>query len=420
MKKALTNNLGLKLLSLAVSILMWMIVINNENPVSTRTYTNIPVTVTNAEIVTNRGNTYIVSEETKTVSVTVTAKLSVLREINASNIKAEADMANLDVYSGTLIPIDVTVPGYTGVTAEATPRNIEVQIEMESTKTFPITPKSTGTPRDGYEVGELTVDPKEIEISGPESIVDSIAQVVAEVKVTGISKDEVIMADVIFYDADNKTVDTTLLKHNLGDDGVSVKVSVYQSKSVPIQFDTSKIEVASGYVFEGITIEPENIEIVGPIEEIKILSAIEIPAEALALTDLTKTEQRTIDISPYLPEWASQNVESAETPVIVKIHVTREGTKTIEFATGAISLVNVPKGYKVDYGNISSVEIIVKGTEADLEKLELAQGSVSINLIDIDEEGSYKVPLQVVLADGLELDEEIEIKINVTKLEESE
>lgn len=304
MKKLLTNNVGYKLLSFAVAILLWIIVVNNENPMITRSFSNIPVVVTNEEIVTNKGNTYQILEDM--VSVTITAQRSVMSELNASKIKAIADMTNLDPYSGTLIPIDVSVPGYQVSSAEANPRNIQVKIEMESTKTFPIVAKSNGTPRDGYVVGELSVEPKEIEISGPESLVDSIAQVVAEVNVAGISGDETKITDVVFYNENNAVINTTLLRNNLGEEGVEVNVAVYQTRTVPLEFDTSAISVAEGYIFEGITVEPEVVEVIGPVTELNTLESVQIPAEALHFSKLKKSEQITIDVKSYLPEWAIQ------------------------------------------------------------------------------------------------------------------
>lgn len=414
MKKALANNLGLKLLALAVSILLWMIVVNTENPVSSTTFTNIPVTVTNAKIITNRGNTYSIVDS-NTISVTVTAKQSVLRQISASDIKAVADMKNLDTLTRALIPIEVSVPGFTGVTAVAKPVNLMVQIEMESVKSFPITPVSDGTLRDGYEVGELVSNPKQIEIRGPESVVDSISKVVASVNVSGLSKDEELPAELYLYDVSGKEIDVTLVETNLGDAGLSVKVKVYQKKSVPVEFDTSGISAASGYVLEGISVEPTEVEVIGPLDDLKTLEKIEIPEEVLATSGLTKTVEQAIDISEYLPEWSKQNAENTEVIVLVKIYVTREGTKTIEFPTGMISLLNVPKGYKVDFGNTNKVDITVKGTSDVLEKFELEQGAVSINLSGIKEAGTYELPLQIVLDSGITLDQQVIISFNLVE-----
>lgn len=418
MKKALTKNLGLKIISFAVSVLIWMVVIANENPVITRTYSNIPVTIAKSEIITNEGNTFRVLNGTNVISVSVTAKTSIISKITSNDIKAVADMSNLDVYSRMLVPIDVSVPGYAVSKVEANPTNLQVQIEMETTKSFPITAKSSGTPRDGCEVGKLSVDPKQIEISGPESIVDTIAEVTAAVDVTGLSKDTVEPATIAIYDYNGKVIDQTLIQHNLGEDGVNVTVTIYETKTVPINCDASMIRTASGYVLDEVTIEPQTISIVGAEEDLETLESINIPAMALKKTGLSKTTEITLDITEYLPSWCKQKEDSSETLVLAKIYVTKAGTKTFEFSTGAISLVNVPKGYKVDYNGVKNIEIPVKGSDEALEKLELKQGSVSLNLVNVKGEGTYTLPLQVTLGDNLELDKDIKIMITVEKSNE--
>ncbi len=39
--------------------------------------------------------------------------------------------------------------------ATANPRNLQIQIDEEAKNNFPITPTTTGTVRDGYEVGSI-------------------------------------------------------------------------------------------------------------------------------------------------------------------------------------------------------------------------------------------------------------------------
>ena len=82
MKRALTKNWGLKLLAFVFSVLLWIIVMNIEDPVDERTFSGIQVTVTHPEIVTNPGNTYQILEDSRTISVTVKKKRSILNKMN--------------------------------------------------------------------------------------------------------------------------------------------------------------------------------------------------------------------------------------------------------------------------------------------------------------------------------------------------
>ena len=130
MKKRLMDNLGLKILAFLIAAFMWLIVVNIDNPVTDKTFSGIPVTVMNEEIVTDNNRTYQIIDNTQEVSVTVTAKRSVLNNIKADDIMAVADMKELTL--GTQVPIEVTIPGYKYEKAYSTPRNLQVQIDDEA------------------------------------------------------------------------------------------------------------------------------------------------------------------------------------------------------------------------------------------------------------------------------------------------
>ena len=418
MKRALTKNWGLKLLAFVFSVLLWIIVMNIEDPVDERTFSGIQVTVTHPEIVTNPGNTYQILDDSRTVSVTVKAKRSILNKIKTDDIRATADMKNLDVRTRSLIPIDISIPSYAGrFEATANPINLRVSIELGKSETFPITATSSGTPRDGYQVGELKANPEKIKISGPESVIDSIDKVVALVDVSGQSKDEEKEAELILYDNNGKIVDSTQIENNLGDEGLKVKITMLQTKSIPVEFDTSLIGTASGYHFSGISIQPESIQIVGTEEQLETVDSIEIPAEELAEDGLDQTIEKTVDIANYLPYWAKTDQDSAGgVPIVIKIQVEKFGTKTVEFPYNSIALLNAPKDYKVSYAEQGDLEIVVRGSKEDLDDFTLEKGSVSINLNDCKTAGTYNVPIQVTLPDGIELEDTINVQITTAEI----
>lgn len=415
MKEALTKNLGLKLLALGCSVFLWFVVMNLSNPVTKKVFTGISVTVAHPEIVTNQGNTYQVLNGSNTVSVTVRAQRSVLEKIRKDDITATADMRKLDVSTRSLIPIDVLVATSGDYSAKAS-QNLQVSIEAGKSETFPITATSSGTPRDGYELGALVTDPEKIKISGPESVIDLIDKVVAEVNVSGLSEDVELPAELILYDSAGSIIDTTQIEHNLGEKGLKVKVTLLHTKTIPVEFDTSLVQPAEGYHFTGINIQPVNVQVVGTKDDLETLEKIEVPASELEETGLTESMEKTVDIRPYLPEWAKTD-ENAGVPVLVKILIEKYGTRTIEYPANAITMVNVPKGYKAVYKEQGNIDIIVTGSREDLEDLTLEKGSVSINLINCKNAGSYTIPVQVTLPSGIELEKEITVQIT---LEESD
>ena len=72
--KKVTHNVGLKILSVLLAILIWLVVVSIDNPVKTEIFTSIPVEVENASVMEAAGKAYEISDSSKTVSVSVRAE----------------------------------------------------------------------------------------------------------------------------------------------------------------------------------------------------------------------------------------------------------------------------------------------------------------------------------------------------------
>ena len=127
----------------------------------------------------------------------------------------------------------MSIPGYKYEKVYSSPGNLQVKIEDEAKNNFPITPSTIGTVREGYVLGDLKPNPEKVTLRGPKSVIDSISKVVAEANVSGLSENADIEGRLILYDANNNVIDQTLLANNLGKDGVSVRVTLHQIRSVP-------------------------------------------------------------------------------------------------------------------------------------------------------------------------------------------
>ncbi len=417
MKKWLTTNPGLKIFSFLAAVLVWIIVVNVDDPISTRVYNQIPVTVTNAEILASEQQTYQIVDGTQEVSVTVEARRQVLDEINASDISAVADMKELTLQ--TQIPIEITINGFNGQyeSAVSSPVNLQVKLEEEETKRFPIVPTTLGSVRDGYVLGDLKAEPEKVSFRGPKSVIEDISRVEAPVTVSGLSYDEVIETNLVLYDEDNNVIDQSLLSNNLGEEGVSVSVGILNTKDVPLEFDTSKIQTAAGYSFTGLEYEPENIQIAGTDEELARVDEISIPAEALETTDLFERTEQIVDVSDYLPEDVRLADENAGS-VVVTIGVEKDGSKTYEVTVASLDVRHLNSGLSLSYVTVDALQIQVRGPAESLEAFE-PEKNVSINLLEYREAGTYTVPVQVNVPEDCELENEVNVELTLTEREDS-
>ncbi len=416
MRRRLTANLGLKVMAFFTAVFMWLIVVNIDDPVAENSYTGVPVSVVNEEIVTATNRTYQIVDNTQVVNVTVRANRSVLNRIKQEDIVAVADMKELSL--GTQIPIDVSIPGHRYEKAYTTPGNLQVKIEDEAKNNFPITPTTIGTVREGYVLGELNANPEKVTLRGPKSLIDNISRVVAEADVSGLSEDADIEARLTLYDRNNNVIDQTLLANNLGKEGVSVEVKLYQIENIPVKLDTSKITAAKGYKISSVNVEPREISITGDEDDLAEVKEIRIPAEELELTDLTERTEQLIEISPFLPEGVSL-VEGTADSVIVTIQIEQPGVRNFEVSTSSITVNNLSEDLEISYGTMVDLEIQVRGPAETLDVFSTAR-KVSIDLKNYDNPGTYTVPVTVELPDACSLVNNVSVNIVLEKKSEEE
>lgn len=90
-KKKITDNLSLKIMSVAVAVVVWLIVVNIDNPVGTNYYTITNVELINKEYVESSdtiGKMCMPEENQDTVRVAITADKKTRDKIRVSDISA--------------------------------------------------------------------------------------------------------------------------------------------------------------------------------------------------------------------------------------------------------------------------------------------------------------------------------------------
>ena len=92
MKKKIMNNLDLKILAVLFSIILWLIVVNIDDPVKTVQFSGVEVQILNAEELESQGKVYEILDGTGEITVTIKGRRSIVEDIAKENITATADM----------------------------------------------------------------------------------------------------------------------------------------------------------------------------------------------------------------------------------------------------------------------------------------------------------------------------------------
>ena len=147
MKEKLTKNLGMKILSLILATLSWIVIVNIDDPPRTRTFRDIVVDIQHEEAIKSLNKIYEVVEG-DTVDVTVKGKRSIVDNIRVADIKAVADLSNLSYTNA--VPINVTCAKPVDQLTLGKVSTLKVALEDIDSKQFKITIAQKGTEEAGY------------------------------------------------------------------------------------------------------------------------------------------------------------------------------------------------------------------------------------------------------------------------------
>ena len=415
MKKRLMNNLALKILSVFGAILLWLVVVNVDDPVKTETYTGIRVSMLNENAITSKGKVYKIEDDSDVISVSVSAKRSVHKYLTSADFVATADMEK-DIQYDNLIAINVTCTNKNvkNEDIKKSRNNVKVSIEDSATEEFNVVVKSRGTPGSGYVVGEMIPEQRVIAVTGPASIIARIKRIEAEVDVTGRTADDTVICGLNMLNSDGDQLDTTYLQYNGKTTGISVKINMLKTKEVALRFGVSGTP-GSGAVYRGLTYKPEVIEVAGTVNDLQGLYAIDIPGEAVNIDGLTETQTVEVSLAQYLPQNLRLVDEAADGLAVVTVEIEQRKTKEVTLPISRVALTGIPRGYSVSFGDLEQVVIPVSGLAEDLEELNPDEIVLVLDVSEHRKAGEYTGTLAVHIPRDLEVGSEIQVEYELLK-----
>ncbi len=415
----LTNNLGLKILSLLFAIILWLSVTNYDNPEKTRTL-YIPVTMTEEQVVTNMGKVAKLKENSTVVVIHVNGRRDKVDNLVSSDFSATVDLSQLSDYESGDKQLSVEVEAKTPelkvmiekeqITYSVKKNTVTITLEDRSEEQTYISSEIIGTPAEGYAIGDVHITPNLIKVTGPMSAVSQIDRIVASVNVDGLTEDFTVKAPLVMYDAQGNVITSSRI--TLSELSVTVTVQILGTKTVPVECETTGTP-AEGYVFTGLEYAPTEITVKGSPFVLNNISKITIPGETMDLTGATANIENNIDITPYLEEAGVSLVRPEENKIAVKAVIEQLETRTLELPVSALEVQNLPDDYEVSYGS-TSVAVTVRGKRADMDVLTVDQLKAVINLRNL-EPGTYSVVVTVTLDEKYQVMGEITLPVTIAE-----
>ena len=426
MKKKLLSNWGLKLASILLAFVLWIIVVNIDNPVEYKEFRNVKVQLMNEDLLEEQNQVYKVLDSSDYVrKITVYAPKKMIGQITEDDIVAVADFANKTL--SDTIEVKCSVPKYSDQVTEIKVEGNQLKLEVEDKKTkyVELLVETTGEVREGYEVESKKPELSRITISGAESAVNKVKYAAVTVSIEDIAEDVTTPETIRLYDEEgNEVVDSSIRKNASSS---RVYISVLATKTVPLSFSVSG-KPADGYMATGvIESDTETVKIAGTPSVLNGISSIVIPEDQLNITGQTDNMQNVIDIKPYLPEGTQLAQGNFKGKVSVTVYIEPIMQKKLNIPVSNIQLLNVPEGLDWEFTDDSpTYEMAVRGLNAEVSLLHenVLRGTVDLAAWMEEQEiqelnpGTYRLPVTFDLSEGLEITQPITVKVTFVRQEE--
>lgn len=410
MKKWVNNwfrkDLKTKILSVLIAIFTWIIVSNLTNPMVSRTFNNIPVTILNEDFLEE--NDYTLKNALRNyVDVTIRGRQETVDKVKTTDFVATVDYSQITSVNDRALELTKLDCLKNGVVIESyTPTSIPIQLARNKIGTFEVVLENKSTMKPGYVLLNTTLSQETMQIFGEESKISSVDSIKAVLELKDLDRDTTKQVQCKVYDKAGKEIPE--FGKNLT---VGVKVEV--AKEVPISLVT-RGRLAADYIETSRLISPEKVLVRGSTEAME------------AVRDI-KTEQVDIDTidSNYTASVAlvvPEGLELVNSPdeITVNINIEKLVVRNIEFRSNDINILNARNDATLVYEIISDRLVLqFKGRQAEVNAIRAESLRPAVDVSGLSE-GTHRLQLSINVPSQAKLLQTVYADVKISKTPEVE
>lgn len=379
------SNLGALLLSLVLAVVVWLIAVQEENPLTTDQLSAVPVTISGL----GEGLS-IVGQPLSEVSLQLRAQRRIWEQsLRPEDFVVTADLSGLEAGRHN-VPLSADYPSSEVSILEIQPDSLVITLESVITRTVPVQVVLLGEPASGYELRNTTVTPSEVTVRGAESLVEQVNAAVVEVGMSGARADVERVQPVILRSVQGDTISkiTTIDPRT-----VEVVVEIaqrpgYRDFSVRVPYTGVPAE---GYQITGIVVDPSLVTLRGSPEAFDQLPGY-VETVPIDLTDLRGDVDAQLALN--LPEALSVvGLPSVGVSIDIRPII---GSRDFQ-------LQPIIRGLGPGLTRtlpIQTVDVVVSGPLPVLNTLQFGVAQVILDLADLGP-GVHSVPLTPIVPEGV-------------------
>lgn len=367
----LATNIRTFLLALVLGVSVWLSAVTGADPDVQQVYPK-PVSL---EVIGQDPSLVLTSDIPSTIDVTLRAPRSVWEELNAqeSLITSVLDISGLSAGEHTQT-IQLRIGTRPVQVVRMAPETVTFTLEALSNQSLPVNLELTGQPAVGFQAGDPIVEPTQIAISGPESIVRQASRARVVVNLDRTREDIDGDFDIQVVDDNNTILNGVTI--NPQSAHVTIPLSAqsgYRDLAVKVVVNG---QVAAGYRLQNVSVFPQVITVHSDDSElINSLPAV-VDTQPLNLQDAKE------NISTRLALTLPETIDIIGTKT-VEVQVDITPIQTSLTLPLRINLIGLPDGFAAELSP-ETVDVIISGPLPVLDALTEQDIRVTIDVTGLD------------------------------------
>jgi YbbR domain-containing protein len=368
MLRWISENYRTFLWAFALAIAVWISAVSSADPDETRTLRSAaPI-----QIIGQDPSLVISSDIPKEAKLTLHAPRSIWNSIESDpqSVRAILDLSSLSSGEHTL-DLQIQIDARPVQIVSVTPRTVTVLLEELATQTIQTDVTISGEVAIGYQVGKISVDPKEIIVAGAQSQVKKAARARIAINLSGLREDFDQTLPIEILDKEGARVSGI----SVTPDSVHVTLPITQQggyRDVAVKVVTSG-RVASGYRMTDISVFPPVVTVFA--SDPKLVNDLPGVVETQVLDLRNAQEDIDTRVSLNLPEGVSIIGEQA---VLIQVGVSPIES-SVTLAGEKVEIVGLDPALTAQVSPVT-VDVIVSGPLPVLDTLARQDVRVTVDL----------------------------------------
>ena len=297
------RNLPAKIVALGVAVVLWVVVMSDQNPAIEGSFT-VPVAVVNSP------EGYKVTKSEDTVKIKVRGARSLFVSATADDFRAYVDLGGAEAGKQSYKVQTALPQGFELV--EVQPETVEFNLDKIIQKQVRADVIVTGNSAPGTTVAKVTQASSIVTIEGPQSAVESVTRVVGYVGLSGNSTDFDLQVPLTALNADGREVHDVKVVPSVTE--VTVQLARGLTKKIVTIHPVLDGSLPDDLTLSEVRTDPIKLEIAGESKVLAPLSSVD--TEKIDLSKVTESEKLTVRLD--LPNGVTVTNPEISVNIVVK------------------------------------------------------------------------------------------------------